>query len=130
MKLLESILKHEGFRAKPYQCTEGVWTIGHGITSITYDESKHIVQGRIASIRKSILANREHLLNCPDEVLNVLTEMAFQMGIAGLMNFKNTLSALENEDYITASEEMLDSKWAIQTPERAKQMSNIIRALA
>jgi len=37
-------------------------------------------------------------------------------------------AALQTEDYTTASEEMLDSKWFEQTPVRAKSLSYIMRS--
>ena len=49
--------------------------------------------------------------------------MAFQMGIAGLMGFRNTLATIERGDYQRAGDEMLMSKWATQTPNRAKRLS-------
>ena len=53
--------------------------------------------------------------------------MAFQLGIDGLLKFKNTLNLIEAGDYETASKEMLNSLWAKQTPERAKRLSEQIR---
>ena len=43
--LIERIGVNEGFRSKPYQCSEGVWTIGHGLTWITEEESLSILSG-------------------------------------------------------------------------------------
>ena len=42
---------------------------------------------------------------------NVIIEMAYNMGLSNLLNFKNTLNYLKNEDYENASKEMLNSKW-------------------
>jgi lysozyme len=42
LTLIESVMKHEGWRSKAYKCTAGVWTIGYGfaIRSLTDDEIK------------------------------------------------------------------------------------------
>ena len=53
--------------------------------------------------------------------------MVFQLGIGGVSKFKNMWKALEKEDYYTASQEMLDSRWARQTPKRAEDLSNIMK---
>jgi lysozyme len=53
----------------------------------------------------------------------VLLNMSFQMGVDGLLGFKNTLAMVERGDYEGASKGMLNSLWARQTPERAKRMS-------
>lgn len=54
----------------------------------------------------------------------VLLNMSFQMGVDGLLGFKNTLKLVEQGNYESAAENMLLSKWAKQTPARAKRMSD------
>ena len=54
--------------------------------------------------------------------------MCFQLGKTGVSKFKKMFTALQTEDYTTASEEMLDSKWFEQTPVRAKSLSYIMRS--
>jgi lysozyme len=49
--------------------------------------------------------------------------MAFQMGVDGLLKFKNTLELIKNGKYKEASDAMLDSLWAKQTPNRASRLS-------
>jgi GH24 family phage-related lysozyme (muramidase) len=54
MTLIESIKKHEGFRAKPYPDPIRGWdvpTFGHGLTYITEAESAVLVENRIREIR-------------------------------------------------------------------------------
>ena len=53
----------------------------------------------------------------------VLIGMAFQMGTAGLVGFKNTLAMIERGDYAGAAQGMLNSRWAQQTPARAHRMA-------
>jgi lysozyme len=56
--------------------------------------------------------------------------MCFQLGQGGLSKFKNMNSAVEDGAWIRMSEEMMDSRWALQTPERAARLSNRALALA
>jgi lysozyme len=56
--------------------------------------------------------------------------MTFQMGPAGVGKFKNMLIALQNQSYAEAAAEMLDSRWAKQTPNRAKKLSSQMEELA
>lgn len=58
---------------------------------------------------------------------DVLTNMAFQLGVPNLKAFVNTLRLIEEGKYKEASVEMLNSKWARQTPERAKRLSEAMR---
>ena len=48
------------------------------------------------------------------------------MGYEGVSKFKKTLEYMENGQWEFASKEMLDSKWAIQTPKRADELSKLI----
>ena len=57
----------------------------------------------------------------------VLLNMSFQMGVDGLMGFKNTLKLVEQGNYESAAENMLKSLWAKQTPARAKRMADQMR---
>ncbi|MNR52556.1 hypothetical protein D3C85_1724170 [compost metagenome] len=49
--------------------------------------------------------------------------MAFNLGVEGLLKFKNTLRLVEIGDYKSASVEMLNSAWARQVGNRAKRLS-------
>ena len=65
----------------------------------------------------------------PIEVRNVMLNMAYQLGFRGFCKFKKTIAYLEEAEWEKASVEMLDSKWAKQTPNRAKELSEIIKSL-
>ncbi len=57
----------------------------------------------------------------------VLLNMSFQLGVAGLMGFSKTLSLIQNGYYDEAANQMLQSKWAQQTPNRANEMATQMR---
>ena len=59
--------------------------------------------------------------------IGVLTEMIYQMGYTGVSKFKNTLNYMNNGQWELASDEMLNSDWAIQTPKRANDLAKIIK---
>lgn len=57
-----------------------------------------------------------------DEVrYTVLIDMCFQMGISGLMGFHNTLRHIREGDYEQAAQNMKQSLWYRQTPNRAER---------
>ena len=58
----------------------------------------------------------------------VIIEMVFQLGIGGVGKFKKMWEALDREDYLLASTEMLDSRWAKQTPARCGKLSGKMRS--
>ena len=53
----------------------------------------------------------------------VIVNMAYQLGLQGLMGFQSMLAAAARGDWPAASAAMLDSKWALQTPARAQRLA-------
>ena len=66
----------------------------------------------------------------PQEVQHILINMCFQLGQRGLSNFKQMGKAIEESDWEKASVEMMDSRWAKQTPQRAERLKNRMLAQA
>lgn len=134
-RLMNSIQKHEGLKLKVYTCPAGKQTIGYGRNlednGISKYEALQMLDNDIKKI-KSELDMELQLLDIdfyilPDHVQNVLIEMAYQMGVYGLLKFKNTILYIKNSQYDLASKEMLISQWAVQTPKRAKTLSNLMK---
>ena len=127
--LIERIGVNEGFRSKPYQCSEDVWTIGHGLTWLTEEESLHILTGRISQLHLKLLDKLDWYKDMPPEVQGCIIEMCYQMGFTGFCKFKKAIAHMKNKEFQLAAVEMLDSKWAKQTPNRAQEMSNRVKKL-
>ena len=62
-------------------------------------------------------------------VQEVLVNMMFNMGRPRLSKFKKFQAAIESEDFITASEEMEDSRWFKQVGPRAERLQARIYSL-
>ena len=56
----------------------------------------------------------------------VLIDMAFNLGLYGLLEFKNTLRYVSEGKYSQASRNMLLSLWADQVGQRAKTLSRMM----
>ena len=127
-KLIEQLKIHEGLRLKPYQCTAGKWTICYGRNlednGITKFEAEqlltHDVSGIIMQLSEAI--DGWHCLNEARKA--VLVNMAFNMGVNGLMKFKKTLGYVRLKMYKDAGVEMMDSKWAVIVGGRAVELSD------
>jgi len=134
MALIDDLKKHEGFRSTVYQCTEGYDTIGYGfaIKDLKLDEdiAELILIRKLADLQKRISHIFGWFYNSPEEVKDIVTNMCYQLGISGFSKFKKTIYLIETEQYEDASVEMLDSLWAKQTPNRAKELSEALRAVA
>lgn len=81
-------------------------------------------------ILKAVEACRAAHPDTPDYAnprICVLISMAFQMGVEGLADFVNTLRHITNADWFQAETGMLKSKWATQTPNRARRHARQMR---
>lgn len=130
MTLLEQeapqIKRDEGRRAKPYQDTEGVWSVGYG-TNLTHGSLSEaamtqMLMDRMQDMETALLALPiwPHLSQ-PRK--GVLLNMAYNLGFAGLMEFRKMYDALVLRDYVRAAKEMLDSRWAAQVGARAHRLA-------
>ena len=138
-RLLQSVKKHEGYRNKVYLDTLGKRTVGVGHLCVEdfWEDNKEYEEKFLMTILKhdlqtAIKGADRVLVECPvldDLAEEIIIEMVFQLGETGVSKFKNMIKALKIPDYQTAAIEMLDSKWAKQTPERAQGMSSEMAAL-
>lgn len=68
-----------------------------------------------------------HNIKLVDPIYHVLMHMVFQMGLAGVSNFVDFLTALSENDIESAIEEMKDSKWYMeQTPDRVDKLIRVL----
>ena len=131
------IKKHEGFVPKIYRDSLGYATIGYGHLVLPTDHFQDGVEYSEKELNEVFEKDFQNALDNANKLIGdiplvyqakeVICEMVFQLGIGGVSKFKNMWKALEEGDYYTASVEMLDSRWAKQTPKRAESLSNIMK---
>ena len=131
--IIEQLKVHEGYKSKVYKCTAGVDTIGIGFAIKDLELSEDVCDLNLTE-KLEVLEERyekkfDWFATSPVEVRNVMLNMAYQLGFAGFCKFKKTIAYLQEAEWEKASEEMLDSRWAKQTPNRAKELSEIIESL-
>lgn len=129
--LLESIKKHEGFVEHVYDDSLGIPTIGYGfaIKDLILDEdiAEDILMRKLERLKRNANSRFQWLEDMPQEVQAVVLNMCYQLGVTGVSKFRKAISALQEGDWSEAADEMLDSLWARQTPNRAKELSDIVR---
>ncbi len=125
--LIRQLKLHEGVRFKAYKCTADKTTIGVGRNlddvGITENESDYLLANDIERVSVSLAREIPWIQNLDDVRQRVLLDMAFNLGINGLMQFKKTLRAVELGEFERASRMMLDSLWATQVGKRADRLS-------
>ena len=133
-KLLESVKKHEGYRNKVYLDTLNKRTVGVGHLCVEdfwedgkeYDED--FLMGILEKDLQSAIDQADDMcknLKISSDAKILIIEMIFQLGGTGVSKFRKMLAALREDppNYHEASVQMLDSRWAKQTPNRAQEMA-------
>jgi lysozyme len=129
-KLIDQLRRDEGEVLYAYKDTLGYWTIGVGILidkekggGLLPEESEFILQNRVRKRREAVSKALPWFDKLDEARKGVLLNMSFQLGVDGLLGFRNTLEEVRKQNYAKAAERMLLSKWATQTPERAKRLA-------
>jgi len=137
IKLQDEISKDEGVKYETYRCSLGHLTggIGHLITE--WDEEVYAgpigttipneqVNDWFAKDIETTIKDCNLLFsqfnNLPEDIQHVLANMCFQLGRPRLSKFKNMIAAVEDLDWARMADEMEDSNWYKQTPNRAQRL--------
>lgn len=141
-QLINQIKRHEGFSECVYLCPAGKRTIGYGYNLDANPLGLTPIVIKYTQMNSMAEHEAERLLTlmvgrCVDQLdtalpwcvgigsvrHDVLINMAYNMGIVGLLKFKKTLQLVKSGAYGTAAAEMLKSKWAIDVGHRAVELS-------
>ena len=135
----------EGVRSKPYKCSANKWTIGIGHN---FEDKPLTVEQQVRYFNRHPMDAEDIRELFEDDIAEVLTQlrrfdwfkaltpvrqaalanMAFQMGVEGLFKFVTTLTYVQQGDFERAASNMLNSKWARQTPARARRVAQAIQS--
>ena len=132
-EVIEQLKADEGFSDTPYRCTANKLTIGYGkqvdFLNITQEEAEKWLKEDVGKIEKKLVNKFWWYMGCPEQVKIVVINMCYQLGVSGFSKFRKTIDLIAKKEYKKASIEMLDSRWATQTPNRAKRLSNRLNKL-
>jgi lysozyme len=123
-KAAKYITMNEGFRRDMYKDTEGIWTIGIGFNleaGFTEEECNLILRHRMGKIISDFARRLPQYLDVCQVRKIVLLDMAYNLGVDGLLKFRKMLAAIDRRDYELAAKEMLDSRYARQVKGRAQR---------
>lgn len=123
---LAQLKRHEGLRLEAYKDTEGVLTIGWGHNCeaspvpgveqegdvISRGSAENLLYQDLKSLARELDDRLPWWRGLDEPRQAVILNMAFNMGVSGLLGFKRALSAMKIGDYARAGTEMLDSRWA------------------
>jgi lysozyme len=126
--LEKQLIRHEGVRAKPYRCTAGCLTVGVGhnldAKGLREDEIMLIFRNDLKEVEDALCEHLPWFTSLDDVRRDVLLNMGFNLGVAGLLAFKQTLEHVRLGQYAQAADRMMKSKWAGQVGKRARELAN------
>lgn len=129
--LRAQLIRDEGLRLRAYRDPCGKTTIGVGRNlddrGVTEDEAMFLLANDINEVVSEVSAAFPWTSNLNDARFAVLANMAFNMGLGGLLLFDRMLDALRNGDFETAACEMVQSRWACQVGARATRLAEQMR---
>jgi lysozyme len=136
---IRHLIKEEDIKLEPYKDHLGYWTIGVGhlidcrkggsipIGVHCFPISEHLARQILNDDIHGVHTDLSMSLNYWRSLSKVrqvcLISMAFQMGVKGVLGFKKALKFIREGEFDKAAIEMLDSRWADQTPNRARRIS-------
>jgi lysozyme len=113
--LRDELTLDEGVKSRPYTDTVGNVTIGRGrnlsAVGLSLDEIEYLWANDVARACVDLDAHLAWWRTLPAQQQRVMINLAFNMGIDGLLSFEHFLDAMQRQDWIVAAGELQDSKW-------------------
>tara|TARA_R110000787_G_scaffold24207_5_gene68898 strand:+ start:3362 stop:3805 length:444 start_codon:yes stop_codon:yes gene_type:complete len=142
-RLSEQLQADEGVVSEIYLDHLGLPTFGVGHLVLKSDEEygqevgTPVDRERIKECFRSDLANvvsdcirlYPDFDDLPDEAQEIIANMMFNMGRPRLSKFKGMKRGVDARDWNAAADEMVDSKWYTQVPNRAERLVERMREI-
>lgn len=141
--LLSDLKKEEGFRSYLYDDSNGKPlsrgsvivgnpTIGYGWSvstePVTEELAEYILSYQVQDAYSELLKAAPWVSEQPQEIQQALTDMAFNLGVVGLLKFNIFLSLIKSGSYSEAADDLKGTLWASQVKSRATRIEGLIRA--
>lgn len=132
--LRKQLIEHEGLRPSAYQDSLGYWTIGVGRLidarkggRITHDEAMFLLDNDIAQCVGQLRGALDWFAREDEIRQRALIDLAFNLGISGLLKFRNTLAAWARKDYAAAARGLEKSLWYRQVGRRGPRIVQMVK---
>lgn len=141
-KLAAQLKRHEGTRRDregrhiAYRCPAGALTIGYGHNldanpvpgiginaRLLEDQACRLLLADVQGCEMQLAAALPFARELAPARYAVLVNMVFNLGVRGLLGFRNTLADVRAGEYAGAAQRMLASKWARQVGSRARELA-------
>mgnify|MGYP003673185989 FL=1 len=98
-------------------------------TEITDDRVKQCFEKDVGNVIKDCERLYEDFEYLPEDAQLIIANMIFNMGYTRLSKFRGMKAGVDARDWNKAADEMIDSKWYEQVPNRAGRLVKRMRSL-
>ncbi len=130
--LLSELERDEALRLKPYRDSKGLFTIGIGrcldTTGISEAEARYLLSNDVTRTVADLDAHLAWWRDLDAVRQRAIINMAFNLGIGGLLKFERTLADLRAGNFVGAANGMLESAWSRQVGVRAQRLAKMVVA--
>lgn len=151
-QIIPRVKQHEGVKPAVYKDSKGIPTVGVGFNltradsvqklkavganatavkagraKLSEEQINTLLKQDLKTAKDAAIQLIPNFTSLPAKVQGVLIEMVFNLGKAGLSEFKNFLANIQARNFKQAAIEMLDSAWAKQVGQRANTLSDIMK---
>ena len=130
----DQLSKEEGYQRYVYLDHLGYETIAYGRCiaegvgyGIDEEEARYLLMRDIDRVKRSCADAFDFWEDVSPNIRETIVMLVFQMGLAGYQKFTKHLRAIADKNFDEAAAQLLDSKFAKQTPARAKRMAKRIK---
>ena len=126
--MLALLEQEEGFQAKPYRDSRGFLTIGFGTNldaGITREQAQALMECALRD-NSARLLSLSWFAGLDAVRQSVIETMAYNMGVDGVLEFRDMIAAIEARDWPEAAQQMRASEWRVQVGDRALVLARIM----
>ena len=144
-KIIELWKQDEGFRTHVYKDTMGIDTVGYGynleanpaklsateialihVHGITEERAEELLKEEVEKTFQHLADDLDFFNDLPEDAQIVFVDMAYNMGVKGVEQFKTMLADAEHGDFEKAAQDGLNSRWAKQVHGRATRLMGLL----
>ena len=132
--IIRLLRRHEGVEPYAYKDHLGYTTVGVGRClekdvgmGLSDDEIDYLLKNDIVRVQEELSEEYDWFADLDQVRQEAMINLSFNLGATRLRGFRNALAAMAEEDYETAANEFMDSKWSSQVGRRAYEVTQMIR---
>ena len=98
-------------------------------TAVTSDRVAEAFESDLEGVLSDCRKLYPNIGDLPEEAQQIIANMMFNLGYPRLSKFKNMKRCVDDRDWVGAGDEMMDSRWYNQVPNRAGRLVNRMKLI-